>query len=118
MQRWRVASVDEYDARIYDHQLPGGMTGTFRAQLAAHGMEDRFDAVLDEIPRVRQELGYPVSATPFSRFIGTQALMNIVTGERYPIRRPIDELVALALDRQHVRRLTIRSGDITVDLRR
>ena len=72
-------------ARSGDHQLPGGMTGTFRAQLAEHGMEDRFDAVL------RRD---------------------------YPIRHPIDELVALALDRQHVRRLTIRSGEMTVDLRR
>jgi oxaloacetate decarboxylase alpha subunit len=81
---------DEYDARIYDHQLPGGMTGTFKAQLAAEGLEDRFDAVLDEIPRVREELGYPVSATPFSQFIGTQALMNVITGERYATT--IDEL--------------------------
>ena len=81
---------DEYDARIYDHQLPGGMTGTFKAQLAKEGLEDRFDAVLDEIPRVRQELGYPVSATPFSQFMGTQALMNVITGERYSTT--IDEL--------------------------
>jgi oxaloacetate decarboxylase alpha subunit len=82
--------VNEYDARIYEHQLPGGMTGTFRAQLAAHGMEDHFDAVLAEIPRVRAELGYPVSATPFSQFIGTQALMNVIAGERYATT--IDEL--------------------------
>src|SRR6185312_1066288 len=73
-----AARSTSYDARIYDHQLPGGMTGTFRAQLAQHGMEERFDAVLEEIPRVREELGYPVSATPFSQFIGTQALMNIL----------------------------------------
>lgn len=75
--------VREYDVRIYDHQLPGGMTGTFKAQLAQHGMDDRFDAVLDEIPRVRHELGYPVSATPFSQFIGTQALLNVISAERY-----------------------------------
>ena len=83
-------AVREYDVRIYDHQLPGGMTGTFKAQLAQHGMDDRFDAVLDEIPRVREELGYPVSATPFSQFIGTQALMNVIAGERYTAT--IDEL--------------------------
>jgi oxaloacetate decarboxylase alpha subunit len=82
--------VHEYDARIYDHQLPGGMTGTFKAQLAQHGMENRFDAVLDEIPRVREELGYPVSATPFSQFIGTQALLNVIAGERYTTT--VDEL--------------------------
>lgn len=83
-------AVREYDARIYDHQLPGGMTGTFKAQLATHGMEDRFDAVLEEIPRVREELGYPVSATPFSQFIGTQALLNVIAAERYTTT--IDEL--------------------------
>jgi oxaloacetate decarboxylase alpha subunit len=81
---------EEYDARIYRHQLPGGMTGTFKAQLAEAGMEDRFDAVLDEIPRVREELGHPVSATPFSQFIGTQALMNVVSDERYATT--IDEI--------------------------
>ncbi len=86
---------EEYDARIYDHQLPGGMTGTFKAQLAAEGLDDRFDAVLDEIPRVRQELGYPVSATPFSQFIGTQALMNVISGERYAAT--IDELALYVL---------------------
>ena len=81
---------EEFDTRIYDHQLPGGMTGTFKAQLAAEGLSDRFDAVLAEIPRVREELGYPVSATPFSQFIGTQALMNVISGERYATT--IDEL--------------------------
>jgi oxaloacetate decarboxylase (Na+ extruding) subunit alpha len=88
-------AVDEYDARIYEHQLPGGMTGTFKAQLATNGIADRFDAVLDEIPRVRQELGYPVSATPFSQFIGTQALMNVISGERYATT--IDELALYVL---------------------
>jgi oxaloacetate decarboxylase alpha subunit len=86
---------EEYDVRIYDHQLPGGMTGTFKAQLADAGMENRFDAVLDEIPRVREELGHPVSATPFSQFIGTQALMNVVGDERYATT--IDELALYVL---------------------
>jgi oxaloacetate decarboxylase alpha subunit len=80
----------EYDRRVYDHQMPGGMTGTFKAQLAQHGMEDRLDAVLQEIPQVRAELGHPVSATPFSQFIGTQAVLNVVGGERYAIT--IDEV--------------------------
>ena len=90
-----LGAPEEYDARIYEHQLPGGMTGTFKAQLAAEGMADRFDAVLAEIPRVREELGYPVSATPFSQFIGTQALMNTVSRERYATT--IDELALYVL---------------------
>ena len=88
-----LGACEEYDARIY--QLPGGMTGTFKAQLAAEGMEDRLDSVLHEIPRVRQELGYPVSATPFSQFIGTQALMNVISDERYATT--IDELALYVL---------------------
>lgn len=75
--------VEEYDSRVYEHQLPGGMTGTFKAQLAQHGMADKLRAVLDEIPQVRKELGYPVSATPFSQLVGTQAVLNVITGERY-----------------------------------
>jgi oxaloacetate decarboxylase (Na+ extruding) subunit alpha len=90
-----LGACEEYDARIYEHQLPGGMTGTFKAQLAAEGMEDRFAAVIDEIPRVRQELGYPVSATPFSQFIGTQALMNVISDERYATT--LDELALYVL---------------------
>lgn len=74
---------EEYDARVYEHQLPGGMTGTFRAQLAQHGMEDRWREVLDEIPQVRAELGHPISATPFSQLVGTQAVLNVITGARY-----------------------------------
>jgi oxaloacetate decarboxylase alpha subunit len=90
-----VGVPEEYDARVYDHQLPGGMTGTFKAQLAQHGMEDRLRDVLDEVPRVREELGYPISATPFSQFVGTQAVLNIITGERYS--QTTDEIVLYIL---------------------
>ena len=75
----------EYDPRIYDHQLPGGMMGTFKNQLAQHGMPERLPEVLAEIPRVREELGQPIMATPFSQFVGIQAVLNIVTGDRYSI---------------------------------
>jgi oxaloacetate decarboxylase (Na+ extruding) subunit alpha len=90
-----IGVPEEYDARVYDHQLPGGMTGTFKAQLAQHGMEDRLRDVLDEVPRVREELGYPISATPFSQFVGTQAVLNIITGERYS--QTTDEIVLYIL---------------------
>lgn len=77
--------VNEYDARVYQHQLPGGMTGTFKAQLVQHGLEDRLPDVLNEIGRVREELGYPISATPFSQIVGIQSLLNVTTGERYSV---------------------------------
>ena len=75
----------EYDLRCYEHQVPGGMTGTFRNQLAQHGMSERLDEVLREIAVVRRELGYPGMATPFSQLVGTLAVLNIVTGERYSV---------------------------------
>jgi oxaloacetate decarboxylase alpha subunit len=107
---FEVGRPAEYDPRIYDHQLPGGMTGTLKNQLAQHGMADRLPAVLEEIPRVREELGQPIMATPFSQFVGIQALLNVVTGKRYsmvpdevihytlghygPLRRAVDPAVA------------------------
>jgi oxaloacetate decarboxylase (Na+ extruding) subunit alpha len=75
----------EYDPRIYEHQVPGGMTGTLKNQLAQHGMAHRLPDVLEEIPRVRRELGEPIMATPFSQFVGVQAVLNIVGPERYAL---------------------------------
>ena len=79
-----TGQVAEYDPAVYIHQMPGGMLGNFKSQLAQVGMEDRLDAVLDEMPRVRQEMGYPNVQTPFSQFIGTQSLLNVLHG-RYEI---------------------------------
>jgi len=78
-----VGAPLEYDASVYKHQLPGGMTSTLRRQLAEIGMEDRWDDVLDELPRVREELGWPIMVTPLSQFVGVQAFLNATTGERW-----------------------------------
>jgi oxaloacetate decarboxylase alpha subunit len=76
---------NEFSLLPYRHQLPGGMTGTLKSQLAQHGMEHRLPEVLDEIVLVREELGQPVMATPFSQLVGIQAVLNIVAGERYKL---------------------------------
>jgi len=73
----------EYDVMSIQHQVPGGMVGTLKAQLVQHGMSERLDAVLAETAVVRRELGYPGMATPFSQLVGTQAVLNIITGKRY-----------------------------------
>ncbi len=73
----------EYDVSIYRHQLPGGMTATLRRQLREVGQEGRWDEVLAEIPRVREELGWPIMVTPLSQFVGVQAFLNVTTGARY-----------------------------------
>lgn len=74
---------NEYDLWVYEHQVPGGMTGTLRNQLAHHGKTERLDEVLREVGRVRRELGYPPMATPFSQLVGTVAVMNVLTGKRW-----------------------------------
>jgi len=78
-----VNQYAEYDIFSIEHQIPGGMMGTFKAQLAQHKMTDRLGDVLQETARVRKELGYPGMATPFSQLVGIQAVLNIVTGQRY-----------------------------------
>ena len=78
-----VDQFAEYDEFSIQHQIPGGMMGTFKAQLAMHNMMDRLPEVLDEVAAVRRELGYPGMATPFSQLVGIQAVLNIVTGKRY-----------------------------------
>lgn len=73
----------EYDATHYTHQLPGGMSGNFRQSLKEAGMPEKMDEVLEECAKVREDLGWPMAITPFSQLIGTQALINVIQGERY-----------------------------------
>ena len=90
-----VDQVSEYDLFNITHQVPGGMLGTLRAQLEQHGMTDRIHEVLAETGAVRRDLGWPVMATPLSQLVGTQAVLNVVTGERYSMVP--DEVVAYAV---------------------
>ena len=85
----------EYDPRLYEHQLPGGMTGTLKNQLAGQGMLDRWPQVLEEIKRVRVELGHPIMATPFSQLVGIQSVLNVIMPERYAVVP--DEVIQYAL---------------------
>lgn len=80
-----VNQYAEYDVLSIQHQIPGGMVGTLKAQLGQHKMSDRLEEVFQETAVVRRELGYPGMATPFSQLVGTQAVLNIVTGKRYAV---------------------------------
>ena len=73
----------EYDYSQYVHQVPGGMISNFRFQLNNLGMLHRLQEVLEEAIRVRADLGYPIMVTPFSQFVGSQAAINVIKGERY-----------------------------------
>ena len=82
---WALGVPNEYRTMPYRHQLPGGMTGTLINQLGEYGMPEKFPEVIDEIVRVREELGQPIMATPFSQFVGIQAVLNVVLPERYEV---------------------------------
>ena len=71
------------DTRVQVNQVPGGMISNLSNQLREQGELKRINEVLDEIPRVRKDLGYPPLVTPTSQIVGTQAVLNVMTGERY-----------------------------------
>lgn len=68
---------------ILKYQVPGGMLSNLMSQLKDQGASDRYEEVLREIPNVRKDLGYPPLVTPLSQMVGTQAVLNVLTGERY-----------------------------------
>ncbi|MBI2959475.1 MAG: hypothetical protein HYY28_04115 [Betaproteobacteria bacterium] len=85
----------EYELSQYDHHIPGGMRSNLESMLFIHGDSHRLDQVLEETIVVRKELGYPVMITPLSQIVGTQAVFNVVSGERYKLVS--DEVIKYAL---------------------
>ena len=76
----KVLSVNP---NILKYQVPGGMLSNLISQLKAQGASDKLDEVLNEVPNVRKDMGYPPLVTPLSQMVGTQAVMNVISGERY-----------------------------------
>ncbi len=77
--------VKDIEPKTLIYQVPGGMLSNLLSQLTEQGMQDKYDEVLAEIPKVRADLGYPPLVTPLSQMVGTQALMNVISGERYKL---------------------------------
>jgi oxaloacetate decarboxylase alpha subunit len=90
-----IGQPQAFDANYIHHQLPGGMVGTMRRHLAEHRLLHMERAVIDEIGRVREELGWPIVMTPFSQIVLTQAVMNVTGKERYSVVP--DEVIRYAL---------------------
>jgi oxaloacetate decarboxylase alpha subunit len=90
-----IGAPVEYDYTQYLHQVPGGMISNLRFQLRKVGMEHKIDEALDETMRVRAELGYPIMVTPLSQFVGSQAAINVIVGERY--KEVTDQIIQYAL---------------------
>ena len=84
-----------FDAAYLRHQLPGGMVGTMRRHLADHGVPELEGAVIEEMGRVREELGWPIVMTPFAQMLQTQAVLNVTGSERYGVIP--DEIIRYAL---------------------
>ena len=89
-----IGSPATYNVQHYQHQVPGGMISNLRFQLGAAGLSDKLDAVLEEIARVRIDFGYPIMVTPYSQFVGAQAVLNVISGERY--KQVSDEIIQYA----------------------
>jgi len=75
--------VATYDPALYEHQVPGGMISNLKSQLETMGMQHRLPEILEEAAQVRRDLGYPILVSPFAQYIITQAVLNVVQGERY-----------------------------------
>jgi oxaloacetate decarboxylase alpha subunit len=90
-----IGAPAEYDYAQYQHQVPGGMISNLRFQLRKVGMEHKLDETLEETMRVRAELGYPIMVTPLSQFVGSQAAINVIVGERY--KEVTDQIIQYAL---------------------
>lgn len=71
------------DVNTLRYQVPGGMLSNLVSQLKQQGAEDKYEEVLKEVPRVREDLGFPPLVTPTSQIVGTQAVLNVIMGERY-----------------------------------
>ena len=76
-------AVTKPDPQILDTQIPGGMYSNLLSQIKNFGMDDKMDELMKEIPIVRKDMGYPPLVTPISQMVGTQAIVNLMTGERY-----------------------------------
>ena len=85
IKEFNLKGYFDVNPNVIDFQIPGGMLSNLANQLKEQGMEDKFQDLLDEMPRVRADVGYPPLVTPSSQIVGTMATFNVMTGERYKI---------------------------------
>lgn len=80
-----IMGISGVNINILLYQIPGGMYSNLQSQLKEAGMLDKLQQVLEEVPRVRKDMGYPPLVTPTSQIVGTQAVMNVIAGERFKL---------------------------------
>jgi oxaloacetate decarboxylase alpha subunit/pyruvate carboxylase subunit B len=92
LSKFTSPANERVDSDILTYQVPGGMLSNFRTQLKEQGMSDKFDAVLKEIPVVREALGWIPLVTPTSQIVGTQAMMNVKFGRWKMVCQPAQDI--------------------------
>ena len=85
LKEYKVPSTG-VDTQVLISQIPGGMLSNLRVQLEQQKMGHKYDELVEEVPRVREDLGYPPLVTPMSQIVGVQSLFNVVTGQRYAVK--------------------------------
>jgi oxaloacetate decarboxylase alpha subunit len=90
-----IGTPSDYNESLLKHQVPGGMISNLRFQLENVGKGHLMQEVLEETAQVRADLGYPIMVTPYSQFVGVQAVMNVLVGERY--KQVTDQVLEYAL---------------------
>ncbi len=105
-----VGAPVEYDETQYQHQVPGGMISNLGHQLAQVGKAHKLQEALEETIRVRAELGYPIMVTPLSQFVGSQAAINVIVGERY--KEVTDQVIRLALGQHGEEAVTLMDQNV------
>lgn len=83
IKEFNLKGYFDVNPSVLDFQIPGGMLSNLANQLKENGMEDKYQDLLDEMPRVRKDVGYPPLVTPSSQIVGTMATMNVMMGQRY-----------------------------------
>ena len=118
-----AGKVAQYDAALYEHQIPGGMISNLHYQLETMKLSHRLPEILEEVARVRQDLGYPIAVSPFAQYLVTQATLNVVQGERY--KTIPDEIrkyargyygrVAAPMSPEFLDRLNLKSSELVTE---
>ena len=123
MDEFNLKGYFDVNPNVLDFQIPGGMLSNLTNQLKEQGMEDKYQDLLDEMPRVRADLGYPPLVTPSSQIVGTMATFNVMMGQRYKmVPREFKDLARgkfghtpVPVDKEFLHYIGIKDEDIITD---
>jgi len=123
IDEFKLKGYFDVNPNVLDFQIPGGMLSNLANQLKEQGMEDKYQDLLDEMPRVRKDLGYPPLVTPSSQIVGTMATFNVMMGKRYAmVPREFKDLARgkfghspVEVDREFLHSIGVKDEEIITD---